>query len=180
MLIARHSTRAISLRATRSSLSDLAQYQSQLVFVRITLNRPPLLSTMYWLSPSILSSVWCTTELFVDHLGQTINPNCIHPRPLLFQVDGQGGTGQSCLNHEISVALNSRKTGCTTRASPTGIAANAIDGATLHSMLRLPISKQITPLKDLRGNELVGLQNPPRDVSYIIIDEKSMIGLRTF
>ncbi|KAF5578398.1 ATP-dependent DNA helicase PIF1 [Fusarium pseudoanthophilum] len=117
---------------------------------------------------------------FVNHLDNTINPNSIHPAPLLLQVDGQGGTGKSYLIHVLSSALNSRKPGCVVRAAPTGIAANAINGATLHSMLHLPVSKQISTLSSLSGNELISLQASLRDVTYIIIDEKSMVGLKTF
>ncbi|KAF5711868.1 ATP-dependent DNA helicase PIF1 [Fusarium mundagurra] len=109
-------------------------------------------------------------DLFVNHLDQTLNPNYRpNPRPLLVQVDGQGGTGKSYLIHVLSSALNSRQRDCVVRAAPTGIAANAINGSTLHSLLHLPLSKQITTLSDLTGNELTSLQATLSGIRYIIL-----------
>ncbi|KAF5709876.1 ATP-dependent DNA helicase PIF1 [Fusarium globosum] len=99
-------------------------------------------------------------DLFVNHMDQTLNPTYRpNPRPLLVQVDGQGGTGKSYLNHALFPALNS---------------PNAINGSTLHSLLHLPLSKQITTLSDLTGNELTSLQARLSGVRYIILDEESM------
>ncbi|KAF5967346.1 ATP-dependent DNA helicase PIF1 [Fusarium bulbicola] len=120
-------------------------------------------------------------DLFVNHIDQTLNPTYrSNPRPLLVQVDGQGGTGKPYLNHALSPALNSRQRDYVVRATPTGIAANAINGSTLHSLLHLPLSKQITTLSDLTGNELTSLQARLSGVRYIILDEESMVGLKIF
>uniref|UniRef100_A0A4E9ER58 ATP-dependent DNA helicase n=1 Tax=Gibberella zeae TaxID=5518 RepID=A0A4E9ER58_GIBZA len=119
-------------------------------------------------------------NLFVDHLTATQDPNAITPQPLLCQVDGQGGTEKSFLIQTLSMALNSRAPGCVVRAAPTGIAANAIDGATLHSLLRLPVSKQVSSLTALSGNELSNIKASMADVKYLILDKKSMVGLKTF
>ena len=65
------------------------------------------------------------------------------------------------------------------RAAPTGVAANNINGVTLHSMLRLPVSKNITTIQRLSQTELSNLQGQLSRVRYIVIDEKSMISVRT-
>ncbi|KAF4952453.1 hypothetical protein FSARC_12625 [Fusarium sarcochroum] len=119
-------------------------------------------------------------DLFVDHLERTIDPYQRHPPPLLLQLDGQGGIGKSYLMQVLSTALNARQANCVVRVASTGIAANAINGATMHSMLRLPISKQITSLMDLSGGELNSLQASLSDVKYIILDENSIVGLKAF
>lgn len=94
------------------------------------------------------------------------------------QVGGQGGTGKSFLIDVLSKALSSRKAGCVVKAAPTGIAANNIEGSTIYSLLHIPISRQITSIQDLGANQLNSIQNRMADVMYIILDEKSMIGLR--
>lgn len=63
------------------------------------------------------------------------------------------------------------------RAAPTGVAANNINGSTLHSLLRLPVSRS-TELNRLNATELSNLQAKLSGIQYFIIDEKSMIGLR--
>ncbi len=57
------------------------------------------------------------------------------------------------------------------------MAANNIDGSTLHSLLRLPISKK-GEINTLNATELSNLQAKLGKFHYFIIDEKSMIGLR--
>ncbi|KAJ3459135.1 hypothetical protein MRS44_015208 [Fusarium solani] len=74
-------------------------------------------------------------DLFVNHSDATIDPNQLHPQPLLAQVDGQGGTGKSYLIHALSTALNARSADCVARMA---------------------------------------------NVKHTTLDEKSMVGLRTF
>ncbi|CCE30065.1 uncharacterized protein CPUR_03913 [Claviceps purpurea 20.1] len=64
------------------------------------------------------------------------------------------------------------------RAAPTGIAANAIDGQTIHSLLKLPVSRSES-LPPLEASQLANVRAALAKVHYIILDEKSMIGLRT-
>jgi ATP-dependent DNA helicase PIF1 len=61
------------------------------------------------------------------------------------------------------------------RAAPTGVAAHNISGRTLHSLLRLPTKlNSDTKISDAnRGT----LQRALQHCEYLIIDEKSMIGV---
>jgi hypothetical protein len=65
------------------------------------------------------------------------------------------------------------------RAAPTGVASNQIGGQTLHSLLRLPIDGNLRSLSET-PTVLRALQRRFRDVHYLVIDEKSMLGLKTF
>jgi len=56
----------------------------------------------------------------------------------------------------------------------TGKAAYSIHGCTIHSLLKLPVGAKGN--KDLTGQSLVRLQNALKEISYIIIDEYSMLG----
>src|SRR5207247_7071438 len=60
------------------------------------------------------------------------------------------------------------------RAAPTGVAAFNIKGWTLHSLLRLPVKKAFTSLSP---TSLPDVQADFKDCQFLIIDEKSMIGL---
>lgn len=65
------------------------------------------------------------------------------------------------------------------RAAPTGVAASAINGHTLHSLLQLPISKTLTELPKLSAADSANIHTKMGSLEYLIIDEKLMIGLRT-
>jgi ATP-dependent DNA helicase PIF1 len=62
------------------------------------------------------------------------------------------------------------------RAVPTGVAAYNINGQTLHSLFRLPIKKKNYDALTVENTRY--LQNHLRNVGYLIIAEKSMVGLR--
>ncbi|KAF5127214.1 ATP-dependent DNA helicase pif1 [Metarhizium anisopliae] len=97
---------------------------------------------------------------------------------LLLHVDGGGGTGKSYLINLLSAHLQAAAAGRGTpvwRAAPTGVAGNQISGTTLHSLLHLPINKDFKPLSALDKTQL---QKKLKDIKYLIIDEKSMLGLR--
>ncbi len=64
------------------------------------------------------------------------------------------------------------------RAAPTGVASNQINGQTLHSLLRLPIDGNYRPLTE-SPTVLQNLQRVFAGVRYLVIDEKSMLGLKT-
>ena len=100
--------------------------------------------------------------------------------PLLLHVDGGGGTGKSYLIKVLSSHLQQSVPPGTSspiwRAAPTGVASNQISGTTLHSLLRLPID---TAWADLSPTHLGNIQKMLRGVQYLVIDEKSMLGLRT-
>jgi ATP-dependent DNA helicase PIF1 len=74
------------------------------------------------------------------------------PTPLRIQIDGGGGIGKSYIVKVLSAHLQSAspagKRSPIVRAAPTGVASNQINGQTLHSLFRLPISGEIRPLSD--------------------------------
>ena len=57
-------------------------------------------------------------------------------------------------------------------------AAYSIRGCTIHSLLKLPVG--VKGNKDLTGQTIVRLQNALKEISYIIIDEYSMLGQKMF
>ena len=93
--------------------------------------------------------------------------------PLRVIVSGTAGTGKSYLIHCLRLLLQHQ----VVVAAPTGVAAFNIDGQTLHSLLSLPTRGEF---KDLEGERLAKLQQAFSDVKYLIIDEMSMVGRKTF
>ena len=103
------------------------------------------------------------------------------PRPLLLNVNGVAGSGKTFALLKMCVRLQelaeqSRKGNLVVRAAPTGIAAFNIIGKTLYSLFRLPIKQK---MMDLSTTILQSLQALFQDVRFVIIDEKSMIDLKT-
>lgn len=103
-------------------------------------------------------------------------------QPVRLQVDGGGGTGKSYMikvlsSHLQQAARAQSKRNPILRAAPTGVASNIINGQTLHSLLRLPVDSSFRPLSE-RPQVLSALQRIFRGVKYLVIDEKSMLGLR--
>ncbi len=99
---------------------------------------------------------------------------------LLLHLDGVSGTGKStCINlissHLAYYAAQVDMVNPVLRAAPTGVAAFNIKGFTLHQLLNLPIQSAFEPLKPER---LTRLQDRFRHCRLLIIDEKSMIGLK--
>lgn len=74
--------------------------------------------------------------------------------PLRIQVDGGRGTGKSymakVLSAHLQAAAPSGSRSPIVRTAPTSVASNQIFGVTLHSLLRLPISGELCPLRSLR------------------------------
>jgi ATP-dependent DNA helicase PIF1 len=62
-------------------------------------------------------------------------------------------------------------------SAPTSIAAYAIMGKTLHSLLHLPVREKMS---DLSTATLQSLQALFRDCHFLMVDEKSMIDLKMF
>ncbi|EEQ31187.1 ATP-dependent DNA helicase PIF1 [Microsporum canis CBS 113480] len=99
--------------------------------------------------------------------------------PLCVNIDGSGGTGKSYLINCIVDYFNSLPGANPDRCpialtAPTGVAAFNIGGRTLHSLLRLPMKSSYNPLPT---GSLATLQDAVRHVRYVVIDEKSMVGL---
>lgn len=99
------------------------------------------------------------------------------PRQLLYHVDGRAGTGKSFAIHCISSQIQQKVGFALLRAAPTGVAAHSIQGRTLHSLFRLPMTTGELP--PLTTTNLTSLQATFRGVSALIIDEKSMLSLTT-
>jgi ATP-dependent DNA helicase PIF1 len=119
-------------------------------------------------------------DMFAGHYEAVLDGGT--PEPLLVQVDGRGGTGKSHVINLLSARLDQLAVAnghlpVVVRSAPTGVAANNINGSTLHSLLRLPVSKA-QELEPLVNSSLTNLQNKLRQFRYLILDEKSMIGLR--
>ena len=102
-----------------------------------------------------------------DHFQST------NSSPLRMIISGTAGTGKSYLIHCLRLLLQENV--CV--AAPTGVAAFNIAGHTLHSLLGLPTK---TDFKDLEGDLLNQLQQSFSTIKYIIIDEMSMVGRKTF
>lgn len=105
------------------------------------------------------------------------NPFALAPEQLLYHADGKAGTGKSFTIKATSSTLEKTLGNVLLRAAPTGIAAHIIQGRTLHSLLRLPIAAGEMPR--LSPRTLSTLQANFRDVTAMIIDEKSMLSLST-
>ena len=100
------------------------------------------------------------------------------PPPLRINVDGEAGTGKSHLIAVLSTTLcdmarANGKPSPLARAAPTGVAAFSINGRTTYDLLRLPVNR---PFEKLPAASFTSLQQAFKDIHYLILDEKSMIG----
>ena len=100
------------------------------------------------------------------------------PTPLGINVDGEAGTGKSHLIGTLSKSLNEMAEAAgkpmpLVRAAPTGVAAFNINGRTTYTLLKLPVRRTYAPLPVA---SLTPLQEKFKDVHYLVLDEKSMIG----
>ena len=104
------------------------------------------------------------------------------PRPLLLNVDGVAGSGKTYTLLKICARLQelAQESGLSNpvvRAAPTGVAAFNIVGRTLHSLFWLPVKRK-DGYADLSNASLHELQAFFAHIRFVIIDEKSMIGLK--
>nr|OQO27419.1 hypothetical protein B0A51_07870 [Rachicladosporium sp. CCFEE 5018] len=114
----------------------------------------------------------------VEHYEDVLLGN--EPSQLLVNIDGQAGTGKSLLIQAICSRLQDMagdRPNSVVRMAPTGIAANNINGKTIHAALRLPVAARRTAYQALGGPQLKQMLAEFRDVHYLIIDEKSMISV---
>ncbi|GET60560.1 ATP-dependent DNA helicase PIF1-like [Rhizophagus irregularis DAOM 181602=DAOM 197198] len=103
--------------------------------------------------------------------------------PLRIIVMGTAGTGKTYLIKAIRGRLQ-EMAGTGSKSPivvlvPTGVAAFNINGRTIYSKLSIPIINDAKRL-DIQGERLKQLQNKLKEVRYVIIDEKSMVGRRMF
>ena len=122
-------------------------------------------------------------DMVMTHDQQTVDG--LHPPPLRLNIDGRGGSGKSYAIKLISAHLYKRAVqqarpdaeNIVIRSAPTGVAANGIQGTTLHSLLRLPVG--IVAFEPLSPPDLAAAQARLQPLKYLVIDEKSMISLKT-
>ena len=95
--------------------------------------------------------------------------NSDSPPPVRMITSGTAGPGKSYLIHCLRLLLQHQ----VRVAAPTGVAAFNIEGQTLHGLLKLPTKGDF---KDLEGERLHNMQQSLNDMSYLIIDEMSMVG----
>lgn len=119
-----------------------------------------------------------------NHFTDTTNKGSDARQPLRLFITGSGGSGKSFVI-KLAAELIDRLSACGSKTvllmAPTGIASYHIRGSTIHSALCLPIdhhsASQYLPLSP---NRLKELRQRFQYISTIIIDEISMVGLRTF
>ncbi|KAL3955881.1 hypothetical protein ACCO45_009900 [Purpureocillium lilacinum] len=136
---------------------------------------PGIVQGNYWRQLIAQNRLHMDVEDLPFEVRDTLNAD---EQQILLHVDGGGGTGKSYLikvlsSHRQKLAGN--RPSPIWRAAPTGVASNQIMGTTLHSLLRLPVDRAFTELSSADAN---ALQKKLRDVRYLVIDEKSMLGLR--
>ena len=100
------------------------------------------------------------------------------PKPLRVNINSKAGTGKSYLITVLSntlseLAATAGKPSPLVRATPTGVAAFGINGQTTYNLLKLPVQH---PFKDLPPTSLIPLQQQFRNIHYLVLNKKSMIG----
>ena len=120
-------------------------------------------------------------DLIVGHYERLLH-GTEDPSQLQINLDGKAGTGKSHVIMFISSVLEKMASDMgrespILRAAPTGVAAHGISGRTLHSLFRFPVARDGASHDRLSSEGLGALQAMFRGVSYLIVDEKSMIGL---
>ena len=118
-------------------------------------------------------------DTLVNHYEEELGG--LTPPQLLVNCDGKAGTGrthtilQTCRYLDL-LADEQSLPSLVLRAAPTGVAAFNFFGRTLHSSFKLPVKGSTW---ELSLGDLTGLQARFRHLKYLIIDEKSMVDLKT-
>jgi len=121
-------------------------------------------------------------NLIVNHYSDYLAGR--NPPQLRVNLDGVAGTGKTYVLLQASKKVEDMATIAgrkdpVLRAAPTGIAAHNFHGRTLHSLFKIPVKilSQGLSRKLSRAN-LCSLQALFKHCQYLIIDEKSMIGIK--
>jgi hypothetical protein len=117
-----------------------------------------------------------------DHYKQLLDNERL--TQFLINLDGKAGTSKSHFIMFLSTTLQNMADSYNRpipilRVAPTGVAAHGISGRTLHALFRIPV-KLTKEYDRLNPQNLQSIQASLRGISYLIIDEKSMIGLKLF
>jgi ATP-dependent DNA helicase PIF1 len=117
--------------------------------------------------------------LFVNHCQSWASS--VPTPPIFVHMDGEGSTRKTTVVRTMcygidTIAADYGLPSPVLRSTPTGVAAHNIGGQTLHSLLRLPVKK--VAFEDLPVAPLKALQSKFKHINYLIIDEKSIVGLQ--
>ncbi|OAQ58434.1 ATP-dependent DNA helicase PIF1 [Pochonia chlamydosporia 170] len=121
-------------------------------------------------------------NLIVDHYSDFLAGR--NPPQLMVSLDGVAGTGKTYVLLQAIKKLEEMATIAgvrdpVLRAAPTGIAAHNFHGRTLHSLFKIPVKTPPQGLSQkLSRSNLCSLQALFKHCRYLIIDEKSMIGIK--
>jgi ATP-dependent DNA helicase PIF1 len=120
-------------------------------------------------------------NVVVNHYISELSLILPKPRQLLLNIDGVAGSGKTFTLLKVcarlqDLAIAAGKPNPVFRAAPTGVAAFNFTGKTLHSLLRLPVKRKTV---ELLVSTLQYLQACFQGCRYLIIDEKSMVDLKT-
>ncbi|KAK3920009.1 ATP-dependent DNA helicase [Frankliniella fusca] len=113
-------------------------------------------------------------DIVKKQIHKTINPNMALNVPSRILIQGKAGTGKSMLISNITYMLQ-KELGAESflLLAPTGVAANNINGSTIHAKLHISPKAEFQPLK---GENARKFELQMKDVKILIIDEYSMIG----
>ncbi|XP_046145856.1 uncharacterized protein LOC123989199 [Osmia bicornis bicornis] len=93
-------------------------------------------------------------------------------------VQGAAGTGKSCLIRKMVTIVESiHGPSSVLLIAPTGMAANNINGTTIHSAFHLMLSRG-GAMPDLTGESERNFQDKMSTIKVIICDEMSMVGMK--
>jgi hypothetical protein len=121
-------------------------------------------------------------SLIVDHYSDFLAGR--NPPQLRVNLDGVAGTGKTYVLLQASEKVEDMATVAgrkdpVLRAAPTGIAAHNFHGRTLYSLFKIPVKILLQGLsRKLSTANLCSLQALFKHCQYLIIDEKSMIGIK--
>lgn len=121
-------------------------------------------------------------NLIIDHYSDFLAGR--NPPQLRVNLDGVAGTGKTYVLLQASKKLEEMAAMAgvrdpVLRAAPTGIAAHNFHGRTLHSLFKIPVKiPQQGHSQKLSRSNLYSLQALFQHCKYLIIDEKSMIGMK--
>ncbi|CAB3982200.1 ATP-dependent DNA helicase PIF1 [Paramuricea clavata] len=121
-------------------------------------------------------NISCFTEMQKNAYDIIVShcENMCRKNSLLMIINGVAGTGKSYL---IAAVRQTLKDKCVITAT-TGKASFNISVVTIHSLLKLPVNYKYQ--KDLSGQSLAMLQDRLASIEYILIDEYSMLGQKSF
>ncbi len=102
-------------------------------------------------------------------------------KPLRLIVAGTAGSGKSflikCLLKTIRSLFKSNKS--VQVVCPTGSSANLINGVTLHSFFKIPMSSKSKEMSPPEGSSGETLQNNSAGLKVLLLDERSLVGATT-